>query len=111
MYYLCKTLEEDLEHLLISCDHANHIWNFFSSSWCKVVPIYAFSIKDLLDIHLSVSLEKKKRKILRTIIVTALWCICCARNKASFVNQVIDITKTYQEIKALSFLQSTVEGR
>ncbi|KAK1423516.1 hypothetical protein QVD17_18819 [Tagetes erecta] len=57
---VCVEIDESTEHLLISCPSAFMAW-LFVSTWCKIKPTYAFSIKDLLDIHKMIDASKNKR--------------------------------------------------
>ncbi|KAK1429660.1 hypothetical protein QVD17_11874 [Tagetes erecta] len=59
---LCGDYEEDADHLLVSCFISNMVWHFISS-WCKIPPIYAFSTKDLLEVHKSIDASKRKKKL------------------------------------------------
>ncbi|KAK1426775.1 hypothetical protein QVD17_15455 [Tagetes erecta] len=58
---LCGDYEETATHLLTSCYVANMVWQHISS-WCKIPPIFAFSVRDILEIHKSVGTSKEKKK-------------------------------------------------
>ncbi|KAJ0889646.1 putative reverse transcriptase zinc-binding domain-containing protein [Helianthus annuus] len=45
---LCEFWDESVNHILCSCYIAAIVWAQISS-WCKVDPIYAFTVKDLLE--------------------------------------------------------------
>ncbi|XP_022032560.1 uncharacterized protein LOC110933656 [Helianthus annuus] len=42
--------DETTEHLFTACGIAAGVWNCISS-WCGISIIYAFSVKDLLELH------------------------------------------------------------
>ncbi|MFS7968680.1 hypothetical protein Hanom_Chr09g00800441 [Helianthus anomalus] len=72
--------------------------------WCNIAPIYAFSIKHLLQIHENGVVHKVKKKSLYVVILTAMWLIWQARNEAVFNNPRITVSKIIEYIKAISFL-------
>ncbi|KAJ0779037.1 putative reverse transcriptase zinc-binding domain-containing protein [Helianthus annuus] len=49
-YPFCGSDDESAENLFIACFVASNVWNGISS-WCRIPNIFAFTIKDLLDIH------------------------------------------------------------
>ncbi|MFS7922580.1 putative reverse transcriptase zinc-binding domain-containing protein [Helianthus anomalus] len=58
---LCREHPETSEHLLVSCEYAQVVWQILFQ-WCKSQPIFAFSIKDILDSHHQFGGSKKKKK-------------------------------------------------
>ncbi|KAM0067137.1 hypothetical protein Hdeb2414_s0002g00057361 [Helianthus debilis subsp. tardiflorus] len=44
---------DNVDHLFVSCEKAQHVWNFVSQ-WCSISSIYAFRVKDLLGWHKNV---------------------------------------------------------
>ncbi|XP_076914666.1 uncharacterized protein LOC143573753, partial [Bidens hawaiensis] len=58
---LCGEGVETSCHLFTSCPLAMAIWNAISS-WCQTPPIYAHSIRDLLNLHTTTLLCYKKKK-------------------------------------------------
>ncbi|XP_022014901.2 uncharacterized protein LOC110914417 [Helianthus annuus] len=79
----CKEVPETADHIFSSCFTAVHLWHRISR-WCRLPPIFAFSFKDLLEIHLDRSIAIKVRPIIHGIIVVACWCLWLARNRAVF---------------------------
>ncbi|MFS7993461.1 putative reverse transcriptase zinc-binding domain-containing protein [Helianthus anomalus] len=71
---LCETADETVEHLLIGCEVANAIWSFVAS-WCKVPPIFGFSVRDIMKFHTRVNLFPSKKYALQGIIIVASWSI------------------------------------
>ncbi|KAK1426532.1 hypothetical protein QVD17_15206 [Tagetes erecta] len=59
---LCGEYNETAAHLLVACYFANMTWHFISS-WCKIQPIFAFNIKDILEVHKSIDGSRNKRKV------------------------------------------------
>ncbi|KAJ0837230.1 putative reverse transcriptase zinc-binding domain-containing protein [Helianthus annuus] len=56
---LCGKIDEDANHLFVSCDVASVVWQKVST-WCKIPPIYAFEVRDLLNIHNNLHLSEQK---------------------------------------------------
>ncbi|KAK1422577.1 hypothetical protein QVD17_17860 [Tagetes erecta] len=97
---LCSQFSETAEHLLISCEYANLIWCYISS-WCNIPPIFAFSIRDLLDVFKF--LQQNKAEAVQTIVMVALWSIWKMRNEVIFNNCNPSIKRLIEDIKILSF--------
>ncbi|XP_022014336.1 uncharacterized protein LOC110913825 [Helianthus annuus] len=76
----------------------------FISEWCNISSLFAFSTKDLINIHSQVKVSKNKRKGIQAVIFTAAWCIWNPRNEAVFQNKVIGVNKMKENIKALGYL-------
>ncbi|PWA98427.1 toll/interleukin-1 receptor (TIR) domain-containing protein [Artemisia annua] len=99
----CGEVEESVDHLFTGCFLASRIWQHLSS-WCKVQSFFAFSFKDLLDIHKFVGLSGKANDIFHGIIIIGCWCIWRARNLQKFQNKKARFEEISGEIKALGFL-------
>ncbi|XP_076893789.1 uncharacterized protein LOC143545881 [Bidens hawaiensis] len=79
---ICPICEENLEsaeHLVVSCQFAQSVWCIISF-WCKISPFFAFSVKDLLELHRFYQLPKWKAKALNAVCLTTTWCLWRARN-------------------------------
>ncbi|XP_021991931.1 uncharacterized protein LOC110888728 [Helianthus annuus] len=100
---LCGEADEDADHLLTSCLITTIVWQFISEC-CNTSSLFAFSTKDLINIHSHVKASKNKRKGIQAVIFTTAWCIWNARNEAVFQNKVIGINKMLENIKALGYL-------
>ncbi|XP_022041955.1 uncharacterized protein LOC110944608 [Helianthus annuus] len=100
---LCMSDDETTEHLFLSCFIASNIWNGVSA-WCKVPNIFAFSIKDLLDFHLTLRVPEKKKVAVQGIIIIVCWSLWRARNNVKFSNLSVKIDSILSEVKSLSFL-------
>ncbi|KAD6452957.1 hypothetical protein E3N88_07662 [Mikania micrantha] len=98
----CGEFQESALHLFSSCFVATMLWQGVSS-WCKVSPIYAFSITDLLDFHRMGSWNHRKKEAIHAIILTTIWSIWKMRNDAVFNRRKSSHQKIFKEIQALSF--------
>ncbi|MFS7958314.1 hypothetical protein Hanom_Chr07g00676791 [Helianthus anomalus] len=98
--YGCET--ETVDHLFISCQFADLIWQKVSR-WCHIPTIYAFSIKDLLEIHKFSRLGLLEKKILQGIIIIACWCIWLARNKVIFSVSRACAEDVFSDLKSMGF--------
>ncbi|XP_076889715.1 uncharacterized protein LOC143540582 [Bidens hawaiensis] len=110
---VCPICEEELEsteHLVISCQFAQTLWSVISSR-CKVSSIFAFSVKDLLDLHRFSYFPKRKAKAFNAVCLTTIWCIWRARNALVFEGKQININNVVGEIKALTFLWVKNRGK
>ncbi|KAJ0442970.1 putative RNA-directed DNA polymerase [Helianthus annuus] len=110
---ICEQHPEDIDHLFVSCDLAQQVWNYISA-WCKISSIYAFRAKDLLDWHKHVSGNSKWRKLIYAIMQVSLWVLWRGRNHLTFNNKEIILARMMEEIKRLSFLwignRSSIKG-
>ncbi|KAJ0482795.1 putative reverse transcriptase zinc-binding domain-containing protein [Helianthus annuus] len=90
---LCGSEEESSEHLFTSCFFASHVWQAVAA-WCKVSPIYAFSIKDLLMAHKEQRMDRRLKKVFNGVLMTVCWGIWKARNEAVFFGATVNVAKT-----------------
>ncbi|XP_022031565.1 uncharacterized protein LOC110932546 [Helianthus annuus] len=100
---LCRLDEETTDHLFISCYIASSVWNGVSA-WYKIPNIFAFSIKDLLGMHLELRASERKKVAVQGIIIIVCWSLWRARNNFRFANTPVKIDSILSEVKALSFL-------
>ncbi|XP_022014806.1 uncharacterized protein LOC110914313 [Helianthus annuus] len=82
---LCRDEAESVEHLFTSCFFSVILWQKISQ-WCKIPPIFAFSFRDLLEIHKASYIDASKRLVIQGIIIVSCWCLWQARNKVVFSN-------------------------
>ncbi|XP_021995223.1 uncharacterized protein LOC110892365 [Helianthus annuus] len=87
---MCGSDEESVYHLFIAC--------------CKIPSIFAFSIKDPLDVHMTISGSEKKKMAVQGVIRIACWILWRARNNLLFSDKPVRIDSIVSEIKALGFL-------
>ncbi|KAJ0578900.1 putative reverse transcriptase zinc-binding domain-containing protein [Helianthus annuus] len=100
---ICDQHEEDADHLFVSCEVAQFIWNFLSQ-WCKISNIYAFCAKDLLEWHKNVQGNAKWRKLTYALMQVSIWVIWRSRNELVFNDKQIIREHVVNEIKHLSYL-------
>ncbi|XP_022032949.1 uncharacterized protein LOC110934063 [Helianthus annuus] len=100
---LCRSEEETASHLFTSCYIAAVLWQKISG-WCRIPPIYAFSVKDLLEFHKYCSLGTEAKDALHGIMFTACWCLWLMRNKAIFSAAVVKVDSIFSEVKSLGYL-------
>ncbi|KAI3683245.1 hypothetical protein L1987_83746 [Smallanthus sonchifolius] len=99
----CGEAIESVEHLFVSCALAQSLWHIVSQ-WCKIPSIYAFEIKDLLEMHKFSRVSKKKAKMIHAIVLTSLWCLWKARNTLIFEGRQLSLANLVEEVKILGFL-------
>ncbi|KAJ0837013.1 putative reverse transcriptase zinc-binding domain-containing protein [Helianthus annuus] len=100
---LCRSEEESSDHLFTSCMISAVLWQKVSS-WCRVPPIFAFSVRDLLVLHKSGPLKAKERLVFQGIIRVACWCLWLARNNARFLGKEVKVEAIFSEVRFLGFL-------
>ncbi|XP_022023883.1 uncharacterized protein LOC110924155 [Helianthus annuus] len=76
---LCNSGEENADHLFTRCIVAAQVW-FAVSRWCKIAPVIAASVKEVLEVHNQAGLAGKARGVFCGIVRVACWCIWRARN-------------------------------
>ncbi|MFS7950907.1 hypothetical protein Hanom_Chr07g00588721 [Helianthus anomalus] len=103
---MCGEVNESSEHLFVSCGLAQA--DKAISSWCKVPPIYALGLKDILELHI-VGSSPKFKKTVHVVCLSAIWCIWKARNECVFKQNRWSLEKIMGDVKTLSLLW--VKGR
>lgn len=99
---ICGEGEEDADHLFTSCYMASMIWQKISI-WCNIPPIYAFTMKDLLQIHNNIGENGRKKKLIRVVIIAACWIIWKARNELIFAGKRTNLDAIFSEIQATTY--------
>ncbi|XP_021971858.1 uncharacterized protein LOC110867018 [Helianthus annuus] len=79
----CKDEAGSLEHLFTSCYFSVVLWQKISQ-WCRIPPIFAFSFRDLLEIHKAGFIKAANRLAIQGIIIVSGWCLWQAWNKVIF---------------------------
>ncbi|KAJ0716245.1 putative reverse transcriptase zinc-binding domain-containing protein [Helianthus annuus] len=101
---LCGDYAETSEHIFVACQLAQVIWQNVAE-WCRIPPIIAFDLYDLLSLHEACSgASTKKKKVLHAVILVAMWSLWKLRNESVFRQSVPNTTRTLDEIKAMAFL-------
>ncbi|KAJ0876108.1 putative RNA-directed DNA polymerase [Helianthus annuus] len=83
---ICREYPETSEHLLVSCEYAQVIWQIVFQ-WCKSHSIFAFSLKDILDAHIQFAGSKKKKKVFHAICQVTIWSLWNMRNEFMFAGK------------------------
>ncbi|KAJ0445645.1 putative reverse transcriptase zinc-binding domain-containing protein [Helianthus annuus] len=99
----CGEVPETVEHVFVSCGFAQSVWSVISQ-WCKLQPIYAFGIKDLVDIDAFITGSSKYKKALHAVVLTTFWCIWKHRNARVFEQAPCSIQSVIGEVKTFSHL-------
>ncbi|XP_076909288.1 uncharacterized protein LOC143566483 [Bidens hawaiensis] len=107
---ICEEEVESADHLMISCRLAQIAWSVIST-WCKVPSIYAFTIRDLLEMHRYTSFSKRKAKAFYAVCLTTIWCVWRARNALVFEGNPMILNKVVGKIKTLSYLWVKHRGK
>ncbi|XP_076940478.1 uncharacterized protein LOC143609668 [Bidens hawaiensis] len=94
---------ESVDHITTGCGVAAVVWEHISR-WCKVPPIYGFSVRDFLELHKSIKLGDLEKDAFHGIIVIAYWSIWKARNNKVFKGIEIKVEDIIIDIKSLGFL-------
>ncbi|XP_022032191.1 uncharacterized protein LOC110933269 [Helianthus annuus] len=102
-YILCNSGEENDDHLFTRCIVAAQVW-FMVSRWCKIAPVIATTIKEVLEVHNQVDLACKARGVFCRIVRVACWCIWRAHNSLGFDNKQVKVAEIISDIKSLGFL-------
>ncbi|XP_076916444.1 uncharacterized protein LOC143576173 [Bidens hawaiensis] len=76
---ICGREEESVDHILFLCEEAQAVWCLISQ-WCKIPPLYAFSVQDLVELHRYMSAPKNKAKAFHAICLITIWCLWKKRN-------------------------------
>ncbi|XP_021995756.1 uncharacterized protein LOC110892933 [Helianthus annuus] len=103
MCVLCGDCIETSEHIFVSCQFAQMIWQNLAG-WCMIPPIFAFGINGLLTLHETSSGSRKMRKALHAVALVTFWSLWKSRNEAVFGQIVPNSTKLLEEIKAMAYL-------
>ncbi|XP_022024071.1 uncharacterized protein LOC110924362 [Helianthus annuus] len=100
---LCGDYEETSEHVFVSCQFAQTIWQNLAG-WCMIPPVIAFGIGDLLTLHESSSGSRKIRKVIHALVLVTFWSIWKARNEVVFRQVKANTTRSLDEIKSVTYL-------
>ncbi|KAJ0428711.1 putative RNA-directed DNA polymerase [Helianthus annuus] len=100
---LCDAPEETSDHLFADCQFAQRIWDRLSH-WCRLPPCFFFEAKDVLELQVHSRGSIKWKKVLYTVIQTAIWSIWKVRNGVVFSQKRPALDSVFEEIRVLSFL-------
>lgn len=101
----CPLCDADLEtsiHLFTGCLFSSEIWARVGS-WCRLSPIFAFDVRDLLMMADNLTKTKKEKQIIRGIIFTTMWSIWNERNARIFNGKSRRAIEVVETVKSSSF--------
>ena len=99
---LCNSEPETSLHMFTACIFITEVWVRIAG-WCRLEPIIAFHIRDLLTLAKDSKLQKTDTRVLHSIILTTLWCIWTERNDRVFQSKKANPVEVVVKIKAESF--------
>ncbi|KAJ0935846.1 putative reverse transcriptase zinc-binding domain-containing protein [Helianthus annuus] len=99
----CKSEVKMVEHIFTSCGFSTVLWQKISQ-WCRIPPIFAFTFRDLLEIHKAGHIRTEVRRVVQGIIIVSCWCLWMAWNKAIFSSKEAKMDDVFSEVKSLGFL-------
>ncbi|XP_021990866.1 uncharacterized protein LOC110887596 [Helianthus annuus] len=98
---VCEWCAESTEHVFTGCSLAVEVWAAVGQ-WCRLSPVLAFGVKELLEIFKEAAGSKWGKNIIHGIIMVSCWCIWLARNEKIFQDKVISGRVVMANIKRLS---------
>ncbi|KAJ0544775.1 putative reverse transcriptase zinc-binding domain-containing protein [Helianthus annuus] len=99
---LCGEGVETEDHIFTACDVIMRVWNRFSG-WINLLPIFAFSFSDVLNIHKGVSWNNKAKEIIDGLVIALCWAIWKARNEKIFANGRGNSVDIFGEVRSYGF--------
>ncbi|PWA46663.1 reverse transcriptase domain, Reverse transcriptase zinc-binding domain protein [Artemisia annua] len=69
---LCADNPETSGHLFTACLFATEVWARIAS-WCKLAPIFAFEVRDLIILPKHLKMRKQESRTFHGIVLTTLW--------------------------------------
>lgn len=100
---LCQEAEETTEHVFTSCPTSITVWNSVAR-WCKITPIYAFYMQNILELHVHKPGSTTWKKMVNAIALVTRWCFWRARNERLHNNKVKITEQIVNEVKAMACL-------
>lgn len=100
---LCQEALETTEHIFTSCPAVINVWNGIAS-WCEIVPIYAFSMKDILELHIHKPGSQTWKKLINAIALVTCWYFWQARNDKIHNRNIKTTYQILNEVKTMAFL-------
>ncbi|KAJ0842667.1 putative reverse transcriptase zinc-binding domain-containing protein [Helianthus annuus] len=99
----CGVQEETTNHIFTGCARAVGVWQAVST-WCGIPHIFAFAVKDLMEMHKLIPMSTRRKEVLRGVIIIACWRIWKARNERIFEDRKSSVAEIVADLKALGFL-------
>ncbi|PWA86778.1 alpha carbonic anhydrase 7 [Artemisia annua] len=100
---LCGEAEETTDHIFTACSVASGVWGGISS-WCKISPLFMFSIKDVLQSSNHLDGSKTRKEVIYGLLILTCWCLWKARNDKIFNNREANVVQIVSDVKVLGFL-------
>ncbi|KAJ0587940.1 putative reverse transcriptase zinc-binding domain-containing protein [Helianthus annuus] len=100
---LCNDTIQSVDHLLVTCDFAQHVWCLIFQ-WLNItIPRYTLSVVQLLELIKAHKTNKATKRAIETVMAAACWNIWRTRNNLIFNHKAPQIAKIISDIKANSF--------
>ncbi|XP_076940525.1 uncharacterized protein LOC143609734 [Bidens hawaiensis] len=106
----CESNKKSSSHIFTGCIFATEVWSRISA-WCRLNPIFAFDVRDLLMLVKGFKMGKYEKRAMHGIILTTLWCIWIARNERIFQRKTIKAIEVVTKIKSTSYFWITNRSR
>ncbi|XP_022013907.1 uncharacterized protein LOC110913378 [Helianthus annuus] len=103
---LCNA--ESAEHLFTGCGFSFGVWSYIGQ-WCKIDPVFAFHVTDLLQIRSNLFCGTAGKKIISGIVMVTMWMIWKMRNEKLFGGKEPKVLDVAANIKSISFLWLKVD--
>ncbi|XP_022000479.1 uncharacterized protein LOC110898051 [Helianthus annuus] len=100
---LCDSGDDSVVHLFAACSVAQEVWSAIGH-WCRLSPIIAFDVTDLLQTFKGAEGGKWGKIIAHDIIMVSCWCIWRARNESVFQDKKTSDRIVIANITRLAFL-------
>lgn len=101
--YLCGEEDESTDHIFTACRIANGVW-VGVDSWCRLSPLFFFSIRDVQVYIDHMRSSKTKKDIVYGVLILTVWRIWKARNDKAFANIETTVAHIVADIKGLGYL-------
>ncbi|XP_022007480.1 uncharacterized protein LOC110906688 [Helianthus annuus] len=98
----CESVPETTLHLFSGCFFAAEIWSRIEH-WCSLTPIFAFDMKDFMEMPSIQTKSKRSRNIPRGIVFTTLWSIWNEHNTRIFKGVRRRPVEVLESIKMTSY--------
>ncbi|XP_035841319.1 uncharacterized protein LOC118488201 [Helianthus annuus] len=99
---LSEEVAETDDHLFTACSFACEVWQDIMA-WCRLPPLFAFSISDIILYHKTVKGNKEHIKMVKPIMLLGYWSLWKAPNELIFNRIKTKAAMIVQQVKALGF--------
>ncbi|XP_076898219.1 uncharacterized protein LOC143551729 [Bidens hawaiensis] len=101
---LCEDGEESVDHMFTGCGFSIGVWECILRRRGLPMFFFAFSLKDLMEIHNMYGLSTFQKDIVRGMAIACCWRIWKARSEQNFENKRCKVVEIIADVKALTFL-------